>query len=61
MAINRIDSAVASDLTNAMTDYSVDSMSTDGAGEQKETEWLTTEWEQYLGYYKQILHHLIPL
>ena len=49
-----IASAVASDLTNAITDYSVDSIETDGAGAQKETTWQMTDWAQNLGYYKTI-------
>ena len=54
MPQTRIDSAVASDLTNAMTDYSVATQSTDAASEQKETRWMNREWTQYLGYYKTI-------
>ena len=52
MAENKIDSMVASDLTNAMTDFSVDSASTDGPTDQKETTWMDTEWASSLGYYK---------
>jgi hypothetical protein len=52
MPQNRIDSAVASDLTNAMTDFSVDTQETDGAGDQKETTWTNDKWSIYLGYYK---------
>ena len=49
-----IGSAVASDLTNAMTDYSVDSQQTDAAGDQKEYTYQSTTWTQNLGYYKTI-------
>ena len=49
-----ITSTVASDLTNAMTDYSVDIARTDGATDQKETEWMNTNYSQWLGYYKKI-------
>jgi len=49
-----IGSAIASDLTNAVTDYSVDSQSTDGSGDQKETTYQNTSWTQNLGYYKSI-------
>ena len=49
-----INSAVASDLTNAMTDFSVDSQQTAAAGDQKEFTWQSTTWAQNLGYYKQI-------
>ena len=54
MPETRITSASASDLSNAITDYSVPSQSTDGASDQKETSWINTKWEQYLGYYKEI-------
>lgn len=49
-----IGAAVSSDLTNAMTDFSVDTQSTEGPTEQKETAWTNTKWTQYLGYYKSI-------
>lgn len=54
MPETKIDSAEASDLTNAITDYSVDSQSTDAAGDQKEFTWQSTSWSQNLGYYKTI-------
>ena len=54
MATTGIAGAVASDLTGAMTDYSVDAVSTEGATDQKETTWMNTNWTQYLGYYKKI-------
>lgn len=49
-----ISSATASDLTNAITDYSVDAQQTDGAGDQKEFTWQMTDWGINLGYYKEI-------
>lgn len=49
-----IDSAIASDLTNAVDDYSVDTQNTDGISEQKETTWCNDKFPQYLGYYKTI-------
>jgi len=49
-----IGSSVASDLTNAMTAYSVDSQDTDGIQDQPETTWQMTEWSINLGYYKEI-------
>lgn len=52
MTDNRIDAAVASDLTSAMTEFSVGTQSTDGAGEGKETIWMNRDWTQDLGYYK---------
>ncbi len=49
-----LNNAVASDLTNAMSDYSVNTQQTDGAGSEKETSWTNTKWGDYLGYYKTI-------
>jgi len=42
------------DMTNEVTDYSVDTETTDGAADQKETTWTNTEWTQQFGYYKSI-------
>ncbi len=52
MTENKIESAIASDLTNAMTDFSVTSQSTDAGGDQKEFEWMDDKFPDYLGYYK---------
>ncbi len=52
MTENKIESAVASDLTNAMKDFSVDSVQPDSPTGQKKTEWMDNEWYDYLGYYK---------
>lgn len=49
-----ISSASATDLTNSMVDFSVDSESTDGAQGDVEFEWISEEWNQNLGYYKTI-------
>ena len=49
-----IGSAVASDLTTAIKDFSVDTATTDGPLEQKETFWTNTDYPQYLGYYRTI-------
>ena len=46
-----IGSAVASDLTNVVKDFSVASDTTDAAGEQKETLWMDSEWNDWFGYY----------
>jgi len=54
MPQTNIGGAVASDLTNAITDYSVAPMTTDGATEQKETTYINSKWSQQFGYYKQI-------
>jgi len=54
MPETNISSAVASDLTTAVTDYSVDSQQLDVAGDQQETTWNNNKWSQQLGYYKAI-------
>jgi hypothetical protein len=51
MTEHRIDSAIASDLSSAMTDFSVDAARTDAQGEQKETTWMDTRWSTWFGYY----------
>ena len=52
MTNNKIDSMVASDLTNAVTDFSVSPQSTDGASGNGEKVWMDDNWGTYLGYYK---------
>ena len=49
-----IGSAVASDLTNTQTYFSVDTKATDGASDQKETRLTNEKYSKYLGYYKEI-------
>ena len=49
-----IGSAISSDMTNTITDYSVTAQETDGAGSTQEYTWQMTEWSQNLGYYKEI-------
>ena len=46
--------SVITDMTNKLTDYSVDSVSTDAAGDQPETEYTNPRWSQQLGYFKKI-------
>jgi hypothetical protein len=41
-------------ISDTIVDFSVDSMNTDGAGDQEETEWTNDQWSQQLGYYKTI-------
>ena len=48
----RIDSAEASNLSNAIQEFTIDSASTDGASEQKETIYVNDRWETQLGLYK---------
>lgn len=54
MAENKIGSMVASDLSTAVTDYSVDTKQTDAATGNGEYEWTNTKWTQYFGYFKSI-------
>lgn len=54
MPETNIGSSIASDLANAMTDFSVDPSSTDGAGSEQETTYQNTDWAQDYGYYKEI-------
>ena len=51
MPDTKIDSAVASDLTNQMVDFSVNTASTEGSFDQKETTWMDERWTEYFGYY----------
>jgi len=52
MTETNINQTIASE--DAHTDFSVASMSTDAAGEQKETTWINSKWGDYFGYYKTI-------
>ncbi|HEC64027.1 MAG TPA: phage portal protein [bacterium] len=54
MGEKRIDSAVASDLSSAMQDFSVPSESLDSPGDGKETRWPIKNWKENLGYFNQI-------
>lgn len=49
-----IDNAVASGLTNAVDNYSVNTSTTDAATGHEETSWFNTNWSQWLGYYRKI-------
>ena len=49
-----IGQATASNLKDAVKDFSVDAISTDAAGDQKEFTWQSVNWTKYLGYYKKI-------
>jgi len=49
-----IGSAIASDLANVETAYSVTAQSTDGVQDQKETTYQNTTWTTNYGYYKKI-------
>ena len=54
MPETKIASTEIGDMTNTVKEYSVQTDTTDAAGEQKETEWINTEFPKYLGYYKSI-------
>ncbi|NHZ84314.1 MAG: phage portal protein [Planctomycetia bacterium] len=54
MVAQNISSAEVGDMKNNVTDYSVDTLITDGATGQNETTWVNTNFSQYLGYYKKI-------
>jgi len=43
-----------SNLTDNMVNFSVDSQTTDGAGNANETTWQMSDWAQNLGYYLKI-------
>lgn len=49
-----LNNAVASDLSNQITDYSVDEKSLDSVQGQNETRWKVKDWEKWLGYFKTI-------
>ena len=49
-----IGSATASNLTGAMTSFSVAPATTDGATGYGETTYQMTNWEKWLGFYKKI-------
>jgi len=50
MPETRIDAAITG--TDQHVDFSVDAQSTDAPTGHKETTWQDTEWNTYLGYYK---------
>ena len=54
MGEKRIDGAVASDLTNVMTDFEVDQEDTDSTSDQKITWWKNDRWTIQYGYKKNI-------
>lgn len=49
-----LSSAASSDMTNAVDDVTVDLKNTDGVGDQKETEWINSNWSKYWGYFNTI-------
>ena len=49
-----IDSAIATDMTNVVEDYSVAPETTDAGEEENEFEWQMEHWEEWYGFYKKI-------
>jgi hypothetical protein len=54
MAENTLGTMVASDLTNAVDDFSVSSETTDAATGTGEYTWTNENWNTWLGYFKKI-------
>jgi len=54
MPDTRIDAAVATDNESSFTDYSVDAQHTDGVSDEGLTRYTVKNWNQNLGYYKEI-------
>lgn len=54
MPETNIGSTIIGNLANTQANFSVDSVETDGAQEQKETSYMNNEWSQQFGYYKTI-------
>ncbi len=54
MPETNIGQATSSDLSNAMTDFSVDKQSPDGVSNDGLTRWTQNKFTQYFGYYKTI-------
>ncbi|MFH1645977.1 MAG: hypothetical protein ABIB11_06105, partial [Candidatus Omnitrophota bacterium] len=46
--------ARASDMENRVDVYTVDSKTTDGVSDQKETEWTNPKWTTYWGYFNAV-------
>ena len=49
-----IDSTVSSALSNFLTDFTVDSETTDGAGDGEESTYQNSDWAEDYGYYLTI-------
>lgn len=54
MPQTNIGSAEASDVTNAVTDWSISEATTDASDGQKEFTYQQARWPTYLGYYKSV-------
>lgn len=46
-----ITKTITSDMTNVVDDVTVDTRSTDGVSDQKETIWQNSNWTEYYGYF----------
>lgn len=49
-----IGNAAVGDMANAVTDYSVGALNTDGIGSQKETWWTNNDWSKWWGYFNEL-------
>jgi hypothetical protein len=54
MALYNINKLDASNYTDTLDTYEVSSMTTDGAGDQDETEWYNNNWSTQWGYFLQV-------
>lgn len=54
MGIYNINAAAPSDMTNKVDDVTVDTLSTDGVGDQEETTWINSDWTKWWGYFNAI-------
>jgi hypothetical protein len=49
-----LNSATSSDMTNRITDVTVDVKSVEGVGDQEETTWTNSNWTKYWGYFNSV-------
>lgn len=61
MTLFDIDSAQTSDMTNRVSNIEIEAKQIDGAGEQKETAYINSNWGKQLGIYKTIPEFKIAL
>lgn len=54
MPTTDVGKTITTDMTSAVTNFSVDTKATDGPADQDETFYDNTNWTQYFGYYKAI-------
>ena len=54
MPTYNMNQAKATNMSNVIEDFSIDPMDTDGATDQKETEYTNPDWSQYWGYFNSV-------